>query len=110
LEGIFLGIVVGIPSAFVFLLLMRTVMKVRRTGGSDQETRWLIAQFLALPTFMLGGPWFATDLVQFFDWERTKLAYTATVGSIFGAVGFVFLVIFAVQTGSEMWHEGTRRA
>lgn len=109
-EGVFLGVIVGIPSAFVFLLLMRAVTKLRREEAGEGDTRWVIAQFLALPTFILGGPWFATDLVRFFDWDEMKLAYTGTVGLIFGSLGFVFLVIFAIQTGSEMLGQDGRHA
>lgn len=105
IEGIFLGVVVGIPSAFVFLLLVRRVINLRRGPGVDNDTQWLITQFLALPTFVLGGPWFATDLVEFFDWSELKFSYTATVGSILGVIGFAFLIIFAIQTGSDMLRE-----
>ncbi len=98
-----LGVVVGVPSALVFVLLVGTVVDIRKGKRASEDVKWVIPELLALPTFVLGGPWFTSELVQLFPWDEIKLAYATTVAVIFGSIGFLFLVMLAIQTAGDMW-------
>ena len=62
LPGLFIGVLIGVISGMVTLLLLRTA-----TGASIKEVKAIIAitaEFLAIPTFWFGGPWVTTALLN----------------------------------------------
>jgi hypothetical protein len=59
LAGITIGILIGITSGVVFLLLLRTAS--RWSGAASILP--LTSELLAIPTFWFGGPWLTTRLL-----------------------------------------------
>ncbi len=60
--GLALGILIGIISGIVFLLLLKTADRL--TKGDAKAILAFTAELLAIPTFMLGGPWITGSLLQ----------------------------------------------
>lgn len=59
--GIALGLLIGAITGTVFLLLLRSA---RLPTTATQKLITLTAELLAIPTFMLGGPWLSTKILQ----------------------------------------------
>jgi hypothetical protein len=62
IAGIVLGILIGITTGTVFLVLLRTFAELSRQGISKVIT--LTGELLALPTFWVGGPWLTSGLLK----------------------------------------------
>src|SRR5262245_28017402 len=60
--GLALGLLIGIISGTVFLLLLKTAVSASNQGISSVVT--LTAELLAMPTFWFGGPWLTTELLK----------------------------------------------
>jgi hypothetical protein len=102
--GLALGLLIGIISGTVFLLLLKTAVSASDKGASSIVT--LTAQILAIPTFWTGGPWLTTKLLEPVQVHDLINPY---VGSL--AVTFCFISLYPaarwiIQLGEDF---GRRR-
>lgn len=94
--GIPVGILIGIVTGTVFLLLLRTAF----TGSPTlQDLGTIIAELLALPTFWFGGPWVTTQVLNLVDW-------TAIVTSYIISLLITFVLICLIPLLRLVWRVG----
>jgi hypothetical protein len=59
--GIVVGLLIGVVSGTVFLLLLKSA---RRSASTAQDVVTLTGELLAIPAFMVGGPWVSTGVLK----------------------------------------------
>ena len=83
-----LGILIGVISGTVILLLLRDATALNRSRYSWMERTFgrkrtsgvsLVAKILSLPVFWFGGPWLSTRLLVSLDWMELLPSYLITL-------------------------------
>lgn len=88
--GIAIGILIGVVSATVALVLLKTA-----NTASIKSVSSLIAittEILAIPTFWFGGPWVAAGLLELVPLDRIINSYIVTLAT-------TFLIVVAYPIG-----------
>jgi len=94
--GIPIGLLIGVISGVVFLLLVRT-------AWSSQKAVWkVIAQLIAIPGFWFGGPWVTTTLFEQVDLASMLPYYASTLAVVFGLISFRVLLRIIAQIAREV--------
>ena len=73
LAGISLGVLIGIITGIVALLLLRTAS--RASIGQIKAVLAITAELLAIPTFWFGGPWITAEIVRLVSFDEMKEPY-----------------------------------
>lgn len=60
--GLFLGILIGVVTGVVGVILIRTMVDARDKNLTSLLT--IIGEFLAIPLFIVGGPWLTGELLE----------------------------------------------
>jgi hypothetical protein len=98
--GIPLGLLIGLVSGLVVLLLIRTAWRISRINLKSLGT--LLGHLLAIPTFWLSGPWISGRFL-----EGQKLAeilpyYIVSLACTFSMIAAYPLLRIVVSLGREI--------
>src|SRR5580704_6520827 len=98
MTGSALGLLIGIISGTVFLLLLRTAVSASNKGASSNVM--LTAKFFAIPTFWF-GPWLTNKLLT--DVKLGELAdpYVVSLAVTFGLISLYPAARFILQLGED---------
>jgi hypothetical protein len=84
LIGTFVGIVIGVISGVVALVLLRTMNRMSTKDVAALVA--VVAEFLAIPTFMFMGQYLASHLIKWIEPEVFSLPYLVTVSVVFAII------------------------
>jgi hypothetical protein len=88
--GLLLGAVIGVISAVVLVALIQTVWGSR---ANDQAAVFkVVIELLALPTFILGGPWLAGRMLEGLDVPAILPYYLLSIAAFLCVPGIVILL------------------
>ena len=98
--GVALGILIGVTSGAVALVLLKTANTASVKDISSIVT--LTSEILAIPTFWFGGPWVSTTLFRLIPLAGMINPYIVSV-----AISFTLLVAYpifrwVIQLGAEL--------
>jgi hypothetical protein len=101
--GIAIGILIGIISGTVALVLLRTA-----NTASIRNVTSLVAittELLAIPTFWFGGPWVATGWLKLVRLEQIINSYILALSMTFVIVVAYPICRWILQLGRELGQE-----
>jgi ABC-type arginine transport system permease subunit len=97
--GIALGILIGVISGFVFLLLFRTLHHAQKY----RDILPAIPELLGIPTFWFGGPWLTTALLKIVELNDIFLrSYILSLMCTFVLIIIMPLFRFVIMIGNEI--------
>lgn len=85
--GIAIGILIGIVSALVTLVLLKPAASA--TTSQTNSVLLIGAELLAIPTFWFGGPWVTTTLLKLVKLDDFLIPYTLAL-----AVTYAILICY----------------
>lgn len=97
--GLALGILIGIVSGTVFLLLLKTAVSAPDKGASSIVP--LTAELLAMPTFWLGGPFLTTRLLEQVDFHDLINPYVGSLAVTFSIISLYPAARWIIQLGED---------
>lgn len=100
ITGIALGILIGIISGMVALVLLKTA-----NSASIKNISSIVAittEILAIPTFWFGGPWIATSLLNFIKLDQIINSYIVSLATTFMIVVVYPVSRWIIQLGREL--------
>lgn len=92
------GVFIGILSAFIFLLVLRTAL---HTQGL-KHLAGIVAQLITLASFSLGGSWLAAGLFETVDRHEFVGPYLLAFTVAFFAISFKGLYRAMVKLGNQI--------
>lgn len=100
--GIALGILIGVISGLVVLFLFKTGMRALK----PIDILLLVPEFLAIPTFWLGGPWLTTSLLEIVDLNDILPSYILSLTFTFVLIIIIPLFRLVIVLGNEVGRRG----
>ena len=100
IAGIAIGLLIGIITGMVALVLLRTARTAAIKDTNNRIT--LVTQILAISTFWFGGPWVATSLLKLLDLSEIITPYIVTVAFVFMIIIAYPLCRWILQLGKEL--------
>ena len=98
--GISLGMLIGIITGIVALLLLRTAS--RASIGQSKAVLAITAELLAIPTFWFGGPWITAEIVRLVSLDQIKEPYIVSLTVTFVAFVLFPIIRWTIQVGREL--------
>ncbi len=98
-EGISLGVMIGVISGFVLLLLLKTANQV---SNPIRDIPLIIAEILAIPTFWFGGPWLTTYIMGNINIAQILPPYMSSLAITFVAIAILPLTKLVVCIGNDI--------
>ncbi len=98
--GLVLGLLIGIVTGTVFLLILRAANRLADNGKSAVVT--FTAQLLSLPTFWVGGPWLTGRLLRQVDLAAFYQPYVIALLLSFSCFSLYPAARWIIQVGDEM--------
>jgi hypothetical protein len=102
--GLALGLLIGIISGTVFLLLLKTAVSASDKSTSSIVT--LTTELLAIPTFWFGGPWLASELLRLVPKQELLNPYVGSLAVTFCAFSIYPATRWILKLGEDF---GKRR-
>ena len=100
IPGIGIGILIGIITGTVALIIIRTVNK--KSLRSLTNIVSLTSELLAIPTFWFGGPWLTTDVIKLFDLKNIINPYIIALAVTFSLIIAYPIARLTIQLGKEL--------
>jgi hypothetical protein len=98
--GIALGLLIGLVSGAVALLLLKTANTASVRDVSSLVT--LTSEILAIPTFWFGGPWVSATLLKLVSLSQIINPYIMSVAISFTAIVCYPVFRWIVNLGAEL--------
>lgn len=105
--GVALGLLIGITSGVVALVLLRTA-----TNASAKEVSSIVAvtsEILAIPTFWFGGPWVSTKLFGLLSLAGIINPYIVSLALSFAVLVGYPIFRWVARLGAELGRAGDTR-
>ena len=96
--GIALGILIGVVSGLVVLLLFNTGIRAPKAI----DILPVVLEFLALPTFWFGGPWLTTSLLEIVDLNDILSSYLLSLTFTFVLIIIIPLFRLVIMLGNDI--------
>ncbi len=93
--GISLGVMIGVISGFVLLLLLKTAIRV-------SNPIMIITEILAIPTFWFGGPWLTTRIMANIVIDEILPPYMSSLALTFVLITVIPLANLVIRIGNEL--------
>lgn len=93
--GIPLGVLIGVVTGGVAILLFRTGWREPDRAGLLK----VIGQLLAIPTFWFGGPWLTTTLLASVDLNEIRASYLISLAIVFVPLAGFPVIRMSWETG-----------
>lgn len=101
--GIPLGVLIGVVTGGVAILLFRTGWRESDLAGLLK----IIGQILAIPAFWFGGPWLTTTILASVDVDEIRSSYLISLAIVFVPLAGFPVVRMSWDTGR---HIGAQQA
>ncbi|MCI0723057.1 MAG: hypothetical protein L0338_29460 [Acidobacteria bacterium] len=105
--GSALGLLIGVVSGTVALVLLKTVNTAKLKDVSSLVT--LTSEMLAIPTFWFGGPWVSATLLKLVSLERIINPYIIAVAISFTLIVSYPVFRWIVHLGAELGRGGEEK-
>jgi hypothetical protein len=105
--GIALGLLIGIVTGLVVCLLIKTAWTTPRLNMTSLVA--LIGQFLAIPTFWLGGPWISGSFLSGKQLTELLPYYIASLACTFSLIALYPLLKIVISLGRTIGNPEVRR-
>lgn len=103
IAGVALGVLIGIVTGIVFLLLLRTANRL--SGKPVPTIMTLTTELLAIPTFWFAGPWVTSGLLELVPLGDLINPYIVSLAATFVVIliypAFRWIVQLAEELGTE---------
>jgi hypothetical protein len=99
LAGTFIGVLIGLVSGTVMLVLLRTASSA--SIGHVKAIIAITAEFLAIPTFWFGGPWLTSTFLQLVSLEEMLDPYIVSLTLTFLVLIFYPIFRWIVKMGND---------
>lgn len=104
ITGLALGVLIGLITGTVFLLILKTADRVSDKATSSILT--LTTELLAIPTFWFGGPWLTSRMLELVPLSELINPYLVSLVTAFSIISLYPAARWIIQLGEEL---GTRR-
>ena len=101
IAGLAIGLLIGLITGTVFLLLLKTANQASEKGVSIVT---LISQILAIPTFWFGGPWLTTNMLSSIPFNIDR--YLLSLVAVFSLISLYPAARWIIHLGEQF---GTKR-
>lgn len=98
--GIPLGLLIGVLTGLVVLLLIRTAWRTSRI--SLKSLGALVGQFLSIPTFWLGGPWISGSFLKGENFTEILPYYAVSLACTFSLIAAYPLLRIVISLGRDI--------
>jgi len=98
--GIPLGLLIGVLTGLVVPLLIRTAWRVSKLNINSLLA--FIGQFLAIPTFWLGGPWISGSFLKGETLTEILPYYIFSLACTFSIIALYPLLRIVISLGHEI--------
>ena len=102
--GLSLGILIGVVTGVVCVILIRTMVDARNKSLTSLLT--IIGEFLAIPLFIVGGPWVTgellTPLLEGPGQKNFLAAYLATLTIVFVGIAIIPIGKLILRLATEI--------
>jgi hypothetical protein len=96
--GVPLGILIGLVSGGVAIILIRTAWQTSGLKGTVQ----VVGQLLAIPTFWFGGPWLTSSLLASVEPIEIRTSYVLSLAAVFVPLAGWPIVKLSYDTGRRI--------
>jgi hypothetical protein len=103
ITGTAIGLLIGLVTGIVFLLLLKTADQASEQGMSVLK---VTTEILAIPTFWFGGPWFTTGLLKLVEMDKFINPYLVSLVAVFSLISLYPAARWIIQLGE---HFGGKR-
>lgn len=107
IAGVALGILIGVTSGIVALVLLKTANKVKVKDVSSIVT--LTSEILAIATFWCGTPWVPTKLIPLVSLAGMINPYIISVAITFTLIVAYPIFRWIIRLGAELGQIGATR-
>lgn len=97
--GIPLGILIGLVSGVIFILLVRTAWTSRNDRKAVSK---VVLELLGIPTFWFGGSWAASALLEGISVSAILPYYATSLAVVFGLIAVPVLLKIVLQIAREV--------
>jgi hypothetical protein len=101
--GLAIGLLIGVITGTVFLLLLKTANQASEKGVSIVA---LTSEILAIPTFWFGGPWLTTTMLTRVSMDELINPYLISLAAVFSLISLYPAARWIIQLGEQF---GTKR-
>jgi len=102
--GVALGLLIGVISGIVFLLLLKTAVGTVSKGAPAILT--LTSELLAIPAFWFGGPWFTTKLLSLVPLPDLINPYVVSLAVTFSLISLYPAGRWIIRLGEDFGKSG----
>jgi hypothetical protein len=103
IAGLTIGLLIGVITGTVFLLLLKTANQASERGVSIAT---LTSEILAIPTFWFGGPWLTTRMLKLVPIKELINPYLISLAAVFSLICLYPAARWIIQLGEQF---GTKR-
>ena len=97
--GLAVGVLIGVITGTVFLLLLKTADRAAEKGGSILT---LTSELLAIPTFWFGGPWLTTSLLKDVKLSELMNPYLVALAAVFSIISLYPAARWIIHLGEQL--------
>ena len=99
IPGLVIGVLVGVITGTVFLLLLKTADRASEKGASILT---LTSELLAIPTFWFGGPWLTSGLLKLVPLSELINPYLVALAAVFSIISLYPAARWIIQLGEQL--------
>jgi hypothetical protein len=103
IAGLAIGLLIGVITGTVFLLLLKTANEASEKGVSIVT---LTSEILAIPTFWFGGPWLTSAMLRLVPLNELINPYLISLVTVFSLISLYPAARWIIQLGEQF---GTKR-
>ena len=103
IAGLAIGLLIGVITGTVFLLLLKTANQASEKGVSIVT---LTSEILAIPTFWFGGPWLTSGMLKLVPLNQLINPYLMSLVAVFSLISLYPASCWIIQLGEQF---GTKR-
>jgi hypothetical protein len=101
--GLAIGLLIGVITGTVFLLLLKTANRPSEKGVSIAT---LTSGILAIPTSWFGGPWLTSGMLRLVPMKELINPYLISLATVFSLISLYPAARWIIQLGEQF---GTKR-
>jgi hypothetical protein len=103
IAGVAIGLLIGVVTGTVFLLLLKTANEAAEKGVSIVK---LTSEILAIPTFWFGGPWLTTHMLSNVNWDNLLNPYLLSLVTVFSLISLYPAARWIIHLGEQFGTKG----
>jgi hypothetical protein len=98
IAGLAIGLLIGVITGTVFLLLLKTANEAAEKGVSIVT---LTSEILAIPTFWFGGPWLTSGMLKLVPLKELINPYLMSLVAVFSLISLYPAARWIIHLGEQ---------